>query len=85
MTLHYSDLMHASLPPTSTAGPHRISVLMGFAPTGPSHHLGDRHYNDALLANQDGQIEHLGKPPLGGTGSITPKRRRLIKKTVGEL
>ena len=60
VTLHYSDLMHASLPPTSTAGPHRISVLMGFAPTGPSHHLGDRHYNDALLANQDGQIEHLG-------------------------
>ena len=61
VTLHYSDLMHASLPPTSTAGPHRISVLMGFAPTGPSHHLGDRHYNDALLANQDGQIEHLGQ------------------------
>ena len=61
VTLHYSDLMHASLPPTSIAGPHRISVLMGFAPTGPSHHLGDRHYNDALLANQDGQIEHLGQ------------------------
>ena len=61
VTLHYSDLMHASLPPTSTTGPHRISVLMGFAPTGPSHHLGGRHYNDALLANQDGQVEHLGQ------------------------
>jgi ectoine hydroxylase-related dioxygenase (phytanoyl-CoA dioxygenase family) len=61
VTLHYSDLMHASLPPTSTTGPHRISVLMGFAPTGPSHHLGGRHYNDALLTNQDGQVEHLGQ------------------------
>lgn len=61
VTLHYSDLMHASLPPTSTTGPHRISVLMGFAPTGPGHHLGGRHYNDALLANQDGQVEHLGE------------------------
>ncbi len=61
VTLHYSDLMHASLPPTSTTGPYRTSVLMGFTPIGPGHHLGGRHYNDPLLANHDGQVEHLGQ------------------------
>ena len=60
VTLHYSDLMHASLPPTSTVGPHRISVLLGFAPETAGHHLGGRHYNDALLINDDGQVDHLG-------------------------
>lgn len=61
VTLHYSDLMHASLPPTATEGPHRISVLVGFAPANSNHHLGERHYNDALLANTSGQVEHLGQ------------------------
>ncbi len=60
VTLHYSDLMHASLPPTSALGPHRISVLLGFAPETAGHHLGGRHYNDALLINDDGQVDHLG-------------------------
>jgi ectoine hydroxylase-related dioxygenase (phytanoyl-CoA dioxygenase family) len=60
VTLHYSDLMHASLPPTSALGPHRISVLLGFAPETAGHHLGGRHYNDALLVNDDGQVDHLG-------------------------
>ena len=60
VTLHYSDLMHASLPPTSAEGPHRISVLLGFAPETAGHHLGGRHYNDALLINDDGQVDHLG-------------------------
>ena len=58
--LHYSDLMHASLPPTSALGPHRVSVLLGFAPEAAGHHLGGRHYNDALLINDDGQVDHLG-------------------------
>lgn len=61
VTLHYSDVMHASLPPTSEDGPHRISVLVGFAPANPGHHLGERHYNDALLVNDDGQVDHLGQ------------------------
>jgi ectoine hydroxylase-related dioxygenase (phytanoyl-CoA dioxygenase family) len=60
VTLHYSDMMHASLPPTSAEGPHRISVLLGFAPETAGHHLGGRHYNDALLINDDGQVDHLG-------------------------
>jgi ectoine hydroxylase-related dioxygenase (phytanoyl-CoA dioxygenase family) len=60
VTLHYSDLMHASLPPTSALGPHRVSVLLGFAPEAAGHHLGGRHYNDALLINDDGQVDHLG-------------------------
>ncbi len=59
-TLPYSDLMHASLPPTSALGPHRVSVLLGFAPEAAGHHLGGRHYNDALLINDDGQVDHLG-------------------------
>ncbi|MBH99156.1 MAG: hypothetical protein CL467_00945 [Acidimicrobiaceae bacterium] len=66
VTLHYSDLMHASLPPTSATGPHRISVLLGFAPANSGHHLGERHYNDALLVNDDGQVDHLGRRLTSG-------------------
>ena len=66
VTLHYSDLMHASLPPTSAEGPHRISVLIGFAPETAGHHLGGRHYNDALLINEDGQVDHLGHRLMEG-------------------
>ena len=61
VTMHYSDLMHASLPPTSSDGPYRISVLIGFSPSDAGHHRGERHYNDALLINKDGQIDHLGQ------------------------
>jgi ectoine hydroxylase-related dioxygenase (phytanoyl-CoA dioxygenase family) len=60
VSLHYSDLMHASLPPTSTEGPHRISALVAFVPPSGGHHRDGRHYNDALLAGDDGQVEHLG-------------------------
>ena len=59
VSLHYSDLMHASLPPTSTDGPHRISALLAFVPPQGGHHRGDRHYNDVLLGRDDGQVEHL--------------------------
>ena len=61
MTMHYSDAMHASLPPTSADGPHRISVLMGFSPESAGHHRGKRHYNDALLGADDGQVENIGR------------------------
>ena len=61
VTMHYSDLMHASLPPTSSDGPYRISVLIGFSPSDAGHHRGERHYNDALLINKDGQVDHLGQ------------------------
>jgi hypothetical protein len=61
MTVHYSDVMHVSLPPTSVDGPHRISVLLGFRPESSGHHRGGRHYNDALLGADDGQVENIGR------------------------
>ena len=59
MTIHVGDVMHVSMPPTSTDGPHRISVLMGFSPPDARHHRGERHYNDVLLGADDGQVPHL--------------------------
>lgn len=59
VSLHYSDLMHASLAPTSPAGPHRISVLLAFVPPDAGHHRGERHYNDVLLGDTEGQVSHL--------------------------
>lgn len=59
VTLHVSDVLHASMPPTSAEGPHRISVLLGFVPDGAGHHRGERHYNDVLLSREDGQVPHL--------------------------
>jgi ectoine hydroxylase-related dioxygenase (phytanoyl-CoA dioxygenase family) len=59
VSLHFSDVLHASMPPTSAEGPHRISVLLGFTPEGAGHHRGERHYNDVLLSREDGQVPHL--------------------------
>jgi ectoine hydroxylase-related dioxygenase (phytanoyl-CoA dioxygenase family) len=59
LSLHYSDVLHASMPPTSAAGPHRISLLLGFSPEGAGHHRGERHYNDVLLSRDDGLVPHL--------------------------
>ena len=59
VSLHVSDVLHASMPPTSADGPHRISVLIGFTPEGAGHHRGERHYNDVLLSRDDGQVPHL--------------------------
>jgi ectoine hydroxylase-related dioxygenase (phytanoyl-CoA dioxygenase family) len=59
VSLHFSDVLHASMPPTSAEGPHRISVLMGFVPDGAGHHRGERHYNDVLLSRDDGLVPHL--------------------------
>ena len=35
VSLHYTDVMHASLPPTSAEGPHRVSALLAFVPPAP--------------------------------------------------
>ena len=59
MTIHVGDVMHVSMPPTRVDGPHRISVLMGFAPPEARHHRGERHYNDVLLGADNGQVPHL--------------------------
>ena len=59
VSLHYSDVMHASMPPTSVEGPHRISALLAFVPPVAGHHRGERHYNDVLLGGEGGQVEHL--------------------------
>jgi ectoine hydroxylase-related dioxygenase (phytanoyl-CoA dioxygenase family) len=59
VSFHYSDVLHASMPPTSPDGPHRISVLLGFSPEGAGHHRGERHYNDVLLSRDDGLVPHL--------------------------
>ena len=65
VSLHYSDVMHASLPPTTADGPERISVLMAFVPPQAGHHRGGRHYNDVLLGDEAGQVEHLGRKLSG--------------------
>lgn len=61
VSLHYSDVMHASMPPTGD-GPFRVSALISFVkPTARVHREGERSYNDPLLDNADGQVEHLDK------------------------
>jgi ectoine hydroxylase-related dioxygenase (phytanoyl-CoA dioxygenase family) len=58
VSLHYSDVMHASPPPTGS-GPYRISLLMAYTRPGARHHRGERAYNEVLLSRDDGQVEHL--------------------------
>jgi ectoine hydroxylase-related dioxygenase (phytanoyl-CoA dioxygenase family) len=59
VTIHYTDVMHASMPPTRDSGPHRISVLLSFTQPSARHHRGEGHYNDVLLGADDGQVAHL--------------------------
>ncbi len=64
VSLHYSDVMHASMAPTDdfvdgAPAPERISVLLGFVRPSYSNHLGQAHYNDVLLGNDGGQVDHL--------------------------
>jgi ectoine hydroxylase-related dioxygenase (phytanoyl-CoA dioxygenase family) len=59
VTIHSTDVMHASMPPTSSDGPHRISVLLDFVTPNAGHHRGGGHYNDVLLGADDGQVAHL--------------------------
>lgn len=67
VSLHYSDVGHASMPPTTPDGPERISVLLAFVPPDAGHHRGGRHYNDVLLGGEGGQVEHLGHRLDAGT------------------
>ena len=61
VSLHITDVMHASMPPTSPVGPHRVAVLLGFTrPIAHTHDDALRHYNDALLGAEDGQISRIG-------------------------
>lgn len=60
ISLHYSDVMHCAPAPTSATGPHRVSVLLNFDRQF-EHHDGQRHYNDVLLSNDNGQVDHLEK------------------------
>ncbi len=64
VSLHVTDVMHASLPPTDdlldgAPAPERISLLIGFVRPTHSNHLGQAHYNDVLLGGEGGQVEHL--------------------------
>ena len=61
VTLHYGDGLHVAPPPTSSEGPFRSCVLMGFQREDAWNHRGARHYNDVLLGSEDGQIEHMTK------------------------
>jgi len=67
VSLHYGDVMHAAPPPRRTGpwrddGSFRTSVLLGFTPRDAiAHHRGEGGYNDVLLGNADGQVDHLAK------------------------
>ena len=76
VSFHYSDVLHASMPPTSTEGPHRISVLLGFSPDGAGHHRGERHYNDVLLSRDDGLVSPPRRPRRPAPGRLAATRRR---------
>ncbi len=60
VSIHYSDVAHVSLPPTSPAGPHRISALVDFGPGDLTRHRGEGRYNDALFDQAEGgRVAHL--------------------------
>jgi hypothetical protein len=59
VSIHYGDIMHAAPPPTSSEGPFRQCLLIGYARRGAYNHRGDSSYNDVLLSRDDGQVEHL--------------------------
>jgi len=63
VSLHDSDVMHASRPSTSPDGPHRISALLPSPPAAGHHRGGHHHHNDVLLGNPDGQVDHLADRP----------------------
>ena len=59
LTLHYGDGWHTAPPPGSETGPFRSCVLVSYEREGAFNHRGERHYNDVLLGNEDGQVDHL--------------------------
>jgi hypothetical protein len=62
VSLHYGDTMHAAPPPGKHGpGTYRISAVTGYVRDGVRPHGGKRHYNDVLLGNEDGQVDHMTK------------------------
>ena len=60
VSLHYGDTVHAAPPPQKRAtGDYRISAVTGYVRDGVRPHGGRRHYNDVLLGNEDGQVDHM--------------------------
>ena len=59
LTLHYGDGWHAAPPPTSDSGPFRCCLLVSFGREGGYNHRGERHYNDVLLGDADGQVRNM--------------------------
>lgn len=59
LTIHYGDGWHAAPPPTSERGPFRCCVLVAYEREGAFNHRGERHYNDVLLGDADGQVKHM--------------------------
>lgn len=58
VTIHIGDVMHAAPPPEASSGPFRESILLAYHPEF-DHHRGERHYNDVLLGDEEGQVTHL--------------------------
>jgi len=58
-SIHYGDGWHAAPPPTSDRGPFRCCVLVSFEREGAFNHRGERHYNDVLLGEPDGQVRNM--------------------------
>jgi hypothetical protein len=65
LTIHYGDGWHAAPPPTSKTGPFRCCILVSFEREGAFNHRGERHYNDVLLGDADGQVKHMTKVASG--------------------
>jgi len=59
LTVHYGDGWHAAPSPTSRQGPFRSSVLVSFKREGAYNHRGERHYNDVLLGDDEGQVSDM--------------------------
>ena len=59
LTLHYGDGWHAAPSPTSLEGPFRSSILVSFKREGAYNHRGERHYNDVLLGDDEGQVSDM--------------------------
>ena len=59
VTIHYGDVWHAAPPPTSDEGPFRCCLLLSFEREGAFNHRGERHYNDVLLGDDEGQVKDM--------------------------
>ncbi|MBW2291477.1 MAG: phytanoyl-CoA dioxygenase family protein [Deltaproteobacteria bacterium] len=60
VSIHFGDVVHGAPPPLSSEGPSsegpfRASILISYKPPTARHHRGQRHYNDVLLENNEGQ------------------------------